>query len=527
MSYKVLITTSGVGARLGDFTKFTNKSLLRIGEKPAISYVIESYPIDTRFVITLGYFGEQVKEFLLLAYPERSFEFVCVNKYEGEGSSLLFSLSHAESVLQEPFIFHASDTIVLDSIPSPDKNWNAGFKDAGSSSYASFAVSGNKVSQMYEKGNLNPDFIHIGLVGINNFKLFWKIVNDVLVDENFGFTLGDVDVLMKMVHLDTFEVLECKQWYDIGNVTKMKEAKLKLDKNEIHVLDKLGESIFKVNGHIVKFFYDEKICKSRIERNEYLHGIVPKIDGYSNNFYKYEYVKGELYANVANRSNFEFFLNWAQDNLWKRTNSINNESLYQLCLDFYINKTKKRLTELYKTRSIVDKDDVINNENVPSVESMLALIDLNELCNTQPTLFHGDLILDNIIKIDDDNFSLIDWRQDFAGELIAGDKYYDLGKLAHNLVVNHGIVDNNQFTIKEKHDGKIEINIHRLQTLVECEAVYFKWLEANNYNINKVEILRSIIWLNMSPLHHHPFDLFLYYFGKYNLYQSLKNEKKI
>ena len=39
--YKVLITTSGVGSRLGDLTNYTNKCLIRVGKKPAISYIVE------------------------------------------------------------------------------------------------------------------------------------------------------------------------------------------------------------------------------------------------------------------------------------------------------------------------------------------------------------------------------------------------------------------------------------------------------------------------------------------------------
>ena len=41
VEYKVLITTSGIGSRLGKLTDFTNKSLVRIGDKPAISHIIE------------------------------------------------------------------------------------------------------------------------------------------------------------------------------------------------------------------------------------------------------------------------------------------------------------------------------------------------------------------------------------------------------------------------------------------------------------------------------------------------------
>lgn len=524
MSYKVLITTSGIGSRLGDFTKFTNKSLLRIGSKPAISYIVEAYPIETKYVVTLGYFGQQVKDFLELAYPERLFEFVWVEKYQGEGSSLLFSLSHAKQVLQLPFIFHASDTIVLDSIPSPENgNWNAGFKGVGSSSYASFDILGTKVSQMYEKGNPNPDFLHIGLVGINDYGQFWKLVDDVLVEQDYAHSLGDVDVLRKLVSKVDFDIFECKQWHDIGNVDKMNEAKAALGKGDMHVLDKVGESIFKVNGNIVKFFYDEKICQNRVTRNAALKGIAPGISGSSKNFYKYPYVQGDLYANVANRSNFESLLNWANTNLWKKVDTVTEKNMQELCMDFYFSKTQKRLQDLYASRGISDEVEIINQEEIPTVQFMLDRIDKEGLCSTLPTLFHGDFILDNIIQVDKDNFKLIDWRQDFAGELTAGDMYYDLGKLAHNLVVNHEIIDNNQFWVKKAKDGSISINIHRLQSLVECEHIFFEWVKDNGFDVKKIYILRAIIWLNMSPLHHHPFDLFLYYFGKYNLYQALKN----
>ena len=109
--YKVLITTSGLGSRLGQLTDFTNKSLVRIGDKPAISYIIESYPKNTKFIITLGHYGSHVKQFLTLVYPECDFTFVNVDKFKGKGSSLGYSILQAKSLLNCPFIFHASDTL--------------------------------------------------------------------------------------------------------------------------------------------------------------------------------------------------------------------------------------------------------------------------------------------------------------------------------------------------------------------------------------------------------------------------------
>ena len=99
--------------------------------------------------------------------------------------------------------------------------------------------------------------------------------------------------------------------------------------------------------------------------------------------------------------------------------------------------------------------------------------------------------------------------------------YYDLAKLSHNLVVNHQIIDDNNFYFNINSNGEINVNIHRLNSLVECEKIYFEYLLTQGIDVKKVKLLRSIIWLNMSPLHHHPFDMFLYYFGKYTLFNLL------
>ena len=112
VGYKVLITASGLGSRLGNLTKFTNKGLVRIGKKPALSYIIESYPDDVEFVVTLGHYGDQVEQFLNLAYPDKKITYVPVENYDGEGSSLLYSMSLCKDELQCPFIFHACDTVV-------------------------------------------------------------------------------------------------------------------------------------------------------------------------------------------------------------------------------------------------------------------------------------------------------------------------------------------------------------------------------------------------------------------------------
>lgn len=525
--YKVLITTSGVGSRLGEFTKFTNKSLLRVGKKPAISHIVESYPKDVEIVVTLGYFGNQVEDFLTISYPDRKFTFISVENFEGEGSSLLYSMLCAKEALQCPFIFHASDTILLDNIPSPAYNWNGGYKGNSSSQYTSFASNGDLVITFFDKGHLDPDYLHIGIVGIHDYDVFWKLAENVISELKYSSQLSDVDVLKRFVKIKEMRVQHFFKWFDIGNVEKMKEARDYFSDASFHVLDKVKESVFYIGNHVVKFFFDEKITKNRVDRTTFIKEAVPLITSSKGNFYKYEYVVGDLYSEKANRSNFVNFLEWAQSNLWKDVKSINVDSFKLITKQFYHTKTLERISQFLTKRGLEDSNHLINDENIPSVHDLISQIDFDWLCDAKPRTFHGDFILDNVIQISKKQFKLIDWRQDFGSELEAGDQYYDLAKLGHNLVVNHGIIDSNNFEILVESNGSIKLNIHRLQSLVDSESIYFDFLKKNNFDIDKVKVLRSLIWLNMAPLHHHPFDLFLFYFGKYTLYGqliSMKNE---
>ena len=341
MKHKVLITTSGIGSRLGKITNYTNKCLVRVGSKPVISHIIESYPKETKFVITLGYFGNQVRDFIKIAYPKLSVEFVNVDNFVGSGSSLLYSLLQAKSNLQLPFIYHACDTITSEEIPSPTKNWIAGHKGKDSSSYASLSVIGSKVIDIHRKGHMNYDFLHIGLVGIYNYKEFWKNADNIIENKPLDSTIGDVDVLKKIVPNNNFKIIDCKNWFDIGSIEGLKHAKKKLTTNKFNVLDKLAESIYQIDNHIIKFFSDSKISNNRVLRAKKLKNTVPKIISSSDNFYKYEYIKGDLFSKIANRSNFISLLEWAKKELWIKIDNISQDKFSRLCMDFYYDKLLK------------------------------------------------------------------------------------------------------------------------------------------------------------------------------------------
>ena len=528
MKYKVLITTSGLGQRLGELTKYTNKSLIRIGKKPAISYIIEAYPNDTEFLITIGHFGNQIKDFIKIAYPNSKVTFVEIDKYQGSGSSLGYSMLAAKKYLQCPFIFHASDTIVTEQIPAPNKNWNGGFIGTNSASYSTFSVSKNVVGLINDKGALDYDFIHIGLVGIKDFKSFWYnleslYLGSIYKDSN-DTSLNDCKVLNVMIEEGKkFELCEFKNWLDIGNVDGLNKAREKIGE-VFENLDKPGESVFIFDKLVIKFYFDSSIVEERVLRAKNLGAIVPEVLGSIGNFYKYKYIEGDLYPTVVTVEDFSRFLNWCKKNLWIKVQEVAKSEFRKICQDFYSKKTEGRIQKLLLDTKLKDATEVINGEKVPSIKELLRMVDFNWLSDGRQSKIHGDLVLDNIIKTNS-GYKLLDWRQNFGGLLKSGDLYYDLGKLNHNLTVNHNIVNKNLFTF-EREGNLIKVDILRSDNLVKCQKMLYEFIEKEKLDKKKVEILTAIIWLNMSPLHSVPpnFNLFLYYFGKLNLFRALKQK---
>ena len=144
----------------------------------------------------------------------------------------------------------------------------------------------------------------------------------------------------------------------------------------------------------------------------------------------------------------------------------------------------------------------------------------------EPVRFHGDLHFENIFSTNNSTnpFYLLDWRQNFSGDTEVGDLYYDLAKLNHGLIISHEIINNNHFEVNVSSDN-ISFEFHRKNMLIECQIVLKDWVEKNNYDWKKVCNLTSLIFLNISPLHEHPYSLVLYYLGLSTLWNDLKSLK--
>jgi NDP-sugar pyrophosphorylase family protein len=508
----ILITTSGIGQRLKNITKYTNKSLIKVGDKYAICYIIESYDDEDDFVITLGYFGNYVKDFLLLAYPNRNFTFVDIDLYIGEGSSLCYSMLKAKDFLQKPFIFHCCDAIILDKITFEDKkNVLYVSKYNNCNNYSSIVCKNDFVCELNFKNHNKYDFIYTGLASIYDFQLFWKYLENIYNNDSKNTSLSDVHSIQLMIKNNvSFEYNVLDKWYDTGNTESYKNVQT-IIKPMHNVIEKNNESICFFNDKVIKFINDKEINKKRISRGNYLYPLSPKILDYSDNFMVMELIDGTILSNVYDYNIIYNLLNWSKHNLWNE--SIVNNDFIQCCKNFYITKTLNRLSTI---TFLNEEKNTINGLNCSNIIDFIKKLPEDLIVNDTFVKFHGDFILDNIIKTET-AFSLIDWRHEFDNQLFYGDIYYELAKLRHNIIFNHSNILNNLFTI-EYNDEEVIVDLKCNYFFINQLNDFDKFVSENNYDSKKIKLITAIIWLNMSPLYDDKLSKFLFYFGKYNIF---------
>jgi hypothetical protein len=289
---------------------------------------------------------------------------------------------------------------------------------------------------------------------------------------------------------------------------------------QLPVLEKHGESLSYVDNKVIKFFSDSKQCLSRVKRADELFGFVPQIEDSTENFFKYNFISGEPLSKSLNPTDIISLLDFALEKFWQAA-EIEAPDFEKVSQSFYVDKTDFRLKQYFRTRGLKDVESFINGFRVPRLSSLLPQAFEVLLSDLRPTRFHGDFILDNVIQSEKD-FKFIDWRQDFGGSIDAGDIYYDLAKLNHSLVINNGGGIQNRLEVYRS-DNQVRVNAFRKDTHVEMQQLFNHWIRKNSFSQMKISVLTAIIWLNMAPLHHHPFDDFLFEYGKFNLWKSLND----
>ncbi len=489
MKYKLCILAAGVGSRMGDIV--VNKAIVPVDGKAVISHIIDKVDKKIEIVIAVGHKKETIKNFLSLAYPDRKITYVPIDKYVGPGTGPGYSLLKCKKELQCPFILSTADTIIEENIPLPYIDWLGVSETTETEKYLTVKIDGVRVTRMDDKTKNDNKYACIGLIGINDYKQFFNGLenNKELIKGEVQFSNGFKNLQFDAKFFNTWRDTGSKEKYDFG---------------------KSDEFIYFVNGKVIKYFENVETATNRIKRVKHLRGTVPEVKG-KGNFYSYPYVPGQVLYDVLDENVMKEFLVWLEKNLWKKEKITTK--VMEACKDFYISKTANKLRLFYDSTKIKSEEGKI-----------IKLVNWNNLIGTPiPSTFHGDLQPDNVIY-NEKKFTLIDWRQDFGGLLEIGDLYYDLAKLYGGLTINYSMIKEGNFKV-DISDDKIYYDFHVNNNLLKAKEVYEKWLKEKGYDLDKIKTLTALIFLNMAPHHHPPFNLLLYSMGKDMLYK-LKEEKE-
>ncbi len=525
MNPKVCLLAAGNGTRMGHYSEVINKALLPIHKKAIISHIIEKFPPQTEFVIALGYKREQVIDYLAIAHPDLIFTFVHVANYDGPGSGPGLSAYDCKNALNSAFYLVCCDTLWQEdvSIFPQSQNWMAvaTSKKEDSINYCNVDVANGKVIELHDKKAMDSETIlsFTGLLFIKDFEIFWKDLEDAQLIKNEKQISGGLLSMIQERKLEAHIIT----WTDVG--TKQKYIH-ELKKFENFDFSKATEFIYIFGDNVIKFFQNPEIAELRVKKAQINSGVFPTIKQHRNNFYSYNYQAGEtLYKHVGSDI-FQSLLNWLDHDVWKRKN-ISPIEMQNKCEIFYREKTLARLALFEERYGDNDKIRSINNEIVPTARVLLQNLNWTELYQGEAFFIHGDLQPDNIIyDIAKKKFTLIDWRQEFAGQIDFGDIYYDLAKLSGGINLNYGQIKMNNFTYSES-ENSCQFLFPTHQNALEANAQLEKYIFERGYSPAKVRLLVGLIYLNMSPLHHWPFDKMLHAMGRERLYQIERQKSDV
>jgi choline kinase/mannose-6-phosphate isomerase-like protein (cupin superfamily) len=496
------ILAAGLGSRMGNLTDHTNKCLLPIGEKAIISHIIALSPKDYDIVVVIGYQGHLVQQYCELAHPDRNFIFV-EDTYGGPENGPGTALIKCQEHLQRPFVIAVGDCM-LDKIPSLVDNWIGVYPTSMPELFSTVANNGGVVTDIKNKSAEGYEDAFIGVAGIRDFEQFFTNLNATLEKNQDGELVEGLadftkQCTTKAEHLD---------WTDVGTL----DSYLR-NRGETLGLPKLHECAYRMDTKLIKIFADNTKAKNLTIRAKDGKDVFPAITTSSENGVVYDWYEGEDLYTYDSYLIYNQFLQWADVHLWDKIDI----DISGYCYQFYHDKTLSRLALFEQQYPQYSTVVTINGKNYVNPRSMVSALNWEFLSNGIATRhWHGDLQFANIVcNTTDNDYKLIDWREDFAGSVI-GDVYYDLAKLYCGALINWNAAKLEcgfSVDIEGYDEPVVNIDNDVSYALQIFTSEFDRWLNARNYNLDKIHALCGIICLNMSPLHAGDFGKFLYFRG--------------
>jgi len=514
----VLILAAGYGRRMGQFSRMVPKALIPYDNKPLISHIIEKFSkeqdISTRFVIACGHMGQYIKDYVTVVHKDKDVVFVDIDNYAEGDTGPATTIQMCEKYLKGGFMWISCDTLFdFDFKDKLDHNW---------------------IGVHPVDSNISQDYCWVERDGEKIIAVHNKVASKTAVDAFVGLMYAVDDEYLNNLKYktakETYEGFEpmkgvkahtIRSWKDFGTYEKWEELSAEL----VDVsFPKPNELFYNDNKKIIKFWTEPKHAEMRVRRAECNPDAMPKNVERSGNFLIHDFARGDIVYNQYSETVYKAMLEWCETKLWKDAPETAEEDRFNTCWKFYHDKTMERV-EMFRVKyADWSEPCVVNGKEVLSIDQYLEKIDWEWLCRENSWKFvHGDLHFDNTIyyrqqnlhsmdvmhlyENELDEFTAIDWRTDFGGDLY-GDQYYDLGKMLGGLHQSYKDIKHERYSYHEKNDYAT-LECPSIKNVEIYENMLREWVSGQGLDWKKVKMLVPIIYLNMSPLHEPPFDKFL------------------
>lgn len=531
----VFIPCAGMGSRIANGSSSFPKPLRDLGGLPAIARVISQYPEDWEIVIALGFEADLVKasvEALVFGTQrEGRIKFVSTNSWSDESQGLSHTLLAAREALGErKFVFHAVDSILDESVFSVTRNllprnqiFLSRCSTPGTYRFVSPSSTENITSWQVSDFQASQDLLaYIGVSHIHEPERFWEsLLAQADESPEAGETLG--------IDLATVNLVGVPDgaWFDIGSNLGLAAAEHEFLSTR-NILTKKDEAIWFVDSRVIKIHRDREFIEGRISRAEKLSPFVPDIVFSNSHTYSYREVSGKELSKVIEdpeidiSSFFDFLWDfWAADPFVQLQESKHSLEAY---LSFYREKTLVRVQDLLRKFPHLEQECRINGTPARPLLDLCDSIPWELLATITPARVHGDLHPENILVTDAGDFVLLDWRQDMAGSKGSlGDLYYDLGKMAHGLRVDHGVVKMGGYSVAENSREDVEVSIDWPAGKQRVFSSFRSQVQSWGLSWSQVLLMEAVIYLNIAPLHEpEEYAKFLAYYGRLNAELALE-----
>ncbi len=512
--------------------KLVLEELWTLGKLPGIIY-----PINQRIVF--DYLYEQYKGFDIdiICYEKAEKVQRRLEKYINNGVRIrvldtLSDLGHtvyfALQNVSEPVIINFADTIVMDDI-STIAGADAFYchEDYMSETWTYFDEDNGRITNIYDKESLNSDKkkkLFVGVFSIVDSEYFRRCLEEAFAQQELSMSTFYF-ALRRYSEKYPMKAVTTENWFDIGHQDKYYNSKLEVRAREFNhiTIDKNRGILRKSSDDKDKFIGEIKWYLKLPRDIEY---VSPRIFDYSTS-YDDPYVSMEyysyhtlhelfLYGDLARQQWVDIFnrIRFVCDDFKRYT--VKDENIRPSLEEMYLTKTIQRLDKLKKDerfRCFFERSITVNGKeyiNLNEIIKLLKKIIPQYLYDVDRfTIIHGDLCFANIMV--DSNLSfikVIDPRGKFGAFDIYGDPRYELAKLFHSVDGKYDYIIKDLFDVKYNPDyASIDYSIKERKTDFNLYKVFTETFSDEIGNdLKKIELIESLLFLSMIPLHSESFE---------------------